>query len=213
MKIYYRIISKDENEQNIVVRYWTDSISEDTLAVDYLTGSIERDNYGHPKHCRTDYNFTLYDSELWKNESKLNEFIINNAPVSWFELKEKVSNNSVNTSITAVKLGKTSSANVTPIVLSSIPPLISDRQFFQQLAIIGIITEEEALNANRAIIPAALLALIEQLPEEQQFDAKMKVSGATQFLRSDPLTNAIGTAFGFTSEQIDQFFIDAAKLI
>lgn len=94
----------------------------------------------------------------------------------------------------------------------AVPQSISDRQFFQQLAVQGVITQDEALQANAAVIPSELMTLINGLPANQQFDAKMKVSGATTFLRSDPLTVAIGTAYGWTSAQIDAFFTAAAAL-
>lgn len=94
----------------------------------------------------------------------------------------------------------------------SIPASISDRQFFQQLAVAGIVTEDEALASNAAVIPAPLLAIIEQMPEDQQFAAKMVVSGATTFDRQHPMTIAIGTAYGMSAEQIDEFFAAAAVL-
>jgi len=93
-----------------------------------------------------------------------------------------------------------------------VPPSISDRQFFQQLAVAGIITEEQALASNAAVIPAPLLAIINAMPAEQQFGAKMLVSGATIFERDNPMTIAIGTAYGWNAEQIDSFFRAAAAL-
>ncbi len=75
-----------------------------------------------------------------------------------------------------------------------VPASISDRQFFQQLAVAGIITEAQALASNAAVIPAPLLAIIEEMPQDQQFAAKMVVSGATVFERNHPITIAIGTA-------------------
>jgi len=92
------------------------------------------------------------------------------------------------------------------------PPPISDRQFFQQLASVGIISEAEALAANAAVIPPPLLAVIEALPAEQQFAAKMLVSGATVFERDHPMTVAIGAAYGWSPAEIDDFFRDAAQL-
>ncbi len=53
-----------------------------------------------------------------------------------------------------------------------VPQSISDRQFFQQLAIQGIITEDEALASNAAVIPPPLLAIIDAMPADQQFSAK-----------------------------------------
>jgi hypothetical protein len=91
-------------------------------------------------------------------------------------------------------------------------PAISDRQFFQQLAVQGIITQADALASNAAVIPPALLTLIAAMPVDQQFNAKMIISGATTFLRNHPLTVSIGAAFGMTPAQIDQFFIAAALL-
>jgi hypothetical protein len=44
-----------------------------------------------------------------------------------------------------------------------------DRQFYQQLAVMHVITEDEALASNAAVIPAPLLAIIDQMPAEQQF--------------------------------------------
>ncbi len=93
-----------------------------------------------------------------------------------------------------------------------VPSSISDRQFFQQLAIAGIITEDQALASNAAVIPAPLLAIISSMPADQQFNAKMIISGATTYERSNPLTIEIGSAYGMSSDQIDEFFRAAAGL-
>lgn len=99
-----------------------------------------------------------------------------------------------------------------PPPLSVTPQTISDRQFFQQLAILGIITQDDALASNAAVIPPPLLAIINAMPMDQQFNAKMIISGATVFERYNPLTVAIGTAYGWTEDQIDAFFVAAAVL-
>ncbi|GEM_PF-2705912 len=101
-----------------------------------------------------------------------------------------------------------SEAALTPLV----PASISDRQFFQQLAISGVITQEQALASNAAVIPPPLLELIDAMPEDDRFGVKMLVSGATVFERRHPITEAIGTAYGWSPEQIDAFFIAAADL-
>lgn len=93
-----------------------------------------------------------------------------------------------------------------------VPQSISDRQFFQQLAVMGIITQDAALASNAAVIPGPLLAIIDQMPADQQFNAKMIISGATVYNRTDDLTIGIGTAYGWTSDQIDAFFTAAAEL-
>lgn len=94
-----------------------------------------------------------------------------------------------------------------------VPESISDRQFFQQLAAQGVITQEDALAAVKiGAIPAALQQVIDGLPPGQQFGASMIVSGATIFQRHHPLTIAIGAASGWTADQIDAFFRAAAVL-
>lgn len=108
--------------------------------------------------------------------------------------------------------GAVFAAPVIPPYVAPVPPTISDRQFFQQLAVAGIITQDQALASNAAVIPAPLLDIINAMPTAQQFAAKMVVSGATTFERAHPMTIAIGTAYGMTSDDIDAFFIAAADL-
>lgn len=95
-----------------------------------------------------------------------------------------------------------------------VPPIISDRQFFQQASIAGIITQQEALAAVKTgEIPTVLQTIVDGIPDSnQRFAAEMLLSGATVFDRNHTLTEAVGAALGWTSEQIDQFFIDAALL-
>lgn len=95
----------------------------------------------------------------------------------------------------------------------NVPQTISDRQFFQQLAIAGVISQEEALAAVKTgDIPAALSGFIAALPDAARFNAEMLLSGATLFQRAHPLTDAIAAAQGMTPEQVDDFFRAAAAL-
>lgn len=94
-----------------------------------------------------------------------------------------------------------------------VPRMISDRQFFQQLAAMGVVTDDEALAAvGPGTLPAALAALIAGLPEDQQFGAKMLLVGAVQFDRQHPMVTVLGQAFGWTSDQIDDLWRAASKL-
>jgi hypothetical protein len=52
-----------------------------------------------------------------------------------------------------------------------VPASITDRQFFQQLAVQGIITQADALAANAAVLPAPLLTLIDAMPTDQQINS------------------------------------------
>lgn len=95
----------------------------------------------------------------------------------------------------------------------NVPQTISDRQFFQQLAIAGVISQEEALAAVKTgDIPAALSGFIAALDDAARFSAEMLLSGATVFQRNHPLTNAVAMAQGMTADQVDEFFRQAAKL-
>lgn len=95
----------------------------------------------------------------------------------------------------------------------TIPQVISDRQFYQQLAVVGLITEIEALAAVKTgDIPPALQELVDALPPEQQFAATMLLAGATTFIRDHPLTIAFGFAFGWMPSQLDDLWIEASKL-
>ncbi|WP_203469724.1 hypothetical protein [Rhizobium rhizogenes] len=94
-----------------------------------------------------------------------------------------------------------------------VPENISDRQFFQQLAISGLITDAEALAAVKTgDIPATMESFIEGLPTDQRFAARMVLCGATQFSRNHPLVAQFGAANAMTSYQIDDLWVDAAKL-
>jgi hypothetical protein len=95
-----------------------------------------------------------------------------------------------------------------------VPQEISDRQFFQQAAVAGVITQAEALAAvQTGTIPAVLQAMVDAIQDaDERFAATMILSGATIFERNHPLTEAIGVGAGWTSEQIDQFFMLASLL-
>ncbi|WP_232629170.1 hypothetical protein [Methylobacterium sp. Leaf118] len=95
-----------------------------------------------------------------------------------------------------------------------VPPIISDRQFAQRLAEIGIITRDEALAfVKRGDVPAALQAAIDAIPgEADRFAADMQVSGATVFERSHPSTLALAQALGWSSAQMDDLWRRAAAL-
>lgn len=96
----------------------------------------------------------------------------------------------------------------------SVPQMISDRQFFQQAAVAQIITQAEALAAvQTGTIPSMLQMIVDGIADpDQKFAATMLLAGATVFERNHPLTEAVGAALGWTSGQIDQFFISAAQL-
>lgn len=96
---------------------------------------------------------------------------------------------------------------------ATVPQTISDRQFFQLLAERGIITEAEALDAvGPGIMPKAMMALIDKLPQDKRFAAKMLVTGASTYERSSPFATLIGQLYGWSDADIDQAWRDANAL-
>ena len=94
-----------------------------------------------------------------------------------------------------------------------VPQAISDRQFFQQLAVMGLISEEEAIAAvSTGTLPPAMAAFVGQLPSDERFAARMALQGATTFLRSNALVGTFGAMQGMTPEEIDNLWRAAALL-
>lgn len=89
MKINYRILSADKTNHAIVVRYWTEVLSEDDLATEFNpNGSIKLDeNNQYPVRCATDYNITLYDYHN-PSEEDIKTAVMDHAPIKWLQLKE-----------------------------------------------------------------------------------------------------------------------------
>ncbi|CAN7337740.1 hypothetical protein LJR090_002566 [Bosea sp. LjRoot90] len=94
-----------------------------------------------------------------------------------------------------------------------VPASISDRQFAQQLAVLGTISEAEALAwAARGDLPAALEVAISALPEGARFNARMLLAAATAYERSHPLVSELGAVMGYDAEDLDQLWRAAALL-
>lgn len=92
-----------------------------------------------------------------------------------------------------------------------VPESVSDRQFFQALALGGMISEAEALAAvQTGALPAPIAAIVDAMPD--QFSARMLLSGATIFRRDHPLTAAFGAVSGKSPAEIDELFRLAASL-
>jgi hypothetical protein len=90
--IKYKIVEVNTNQHSIVVRFYTDIITEAMLATDVLDNVIRR--------CRTDFSFDL--PVPCPQGDALNAFIAARAPVAWFETQEAVLNPAVDTSLAAV---------------------------------------------------------------------------------------------------------------
>lgn len=81
-----------------------------------------------------------------------------------------------------------------------IPQQVTDRQFWQACAQLGIIQETEALAMMQTgVIPATLLTAINTLPTADQFSAKMTIIGERIFMITDPLLVLLAAAMSETS--------------
>lgn len=100
-----------------------------------------------------------------------------------------------------------------PPPVEPVPEEVSDRQFFEELANEGAISEAEALAYVAAgVIPKTLNDAIAELPAAIQFTARMQVIGANNFYRSAPIAETIGQLLGKSGADLDDLWRRAAKL-
>lgn len=92
MNLKYKIIEVYPEQHSIVVRFYTDIITEGMLAVDVLDGVIRRG--------RTDFNIDLPFPAPTGNA--LAELIISRAPSDWLATQEAVLNPVLDTSLSSV---------------------------------------------------------------------------------------------------------------
>ena len=114
MDIKYKIIKVTPADHGIVVRFYSDTISEEDLAIrDPATGEITLDADGNIESCRTDFSITLWATPTLTGEA-LEEKIWSHAPTQWLELLGKVSDASVDTSLSGVTLNTVATKTHTP---------------------------------------------------------------------------------------------------
>lgn len=107
--------------------------------------------------------------------------------------------------------GNVPAVSTAPTTLA--PAAISDRQFFQALALAGAITPDAALAAvMTGQLPAPIAAAVEGLPEAERFAARMLLSGATAFERGHPMVAQLGAALGYDAASLDALWRQAATL-
>lgn len=90
--IKYKIIETNVAEHSIVVRFYTDIITEAMLATDVLNNVIRR--------CRTDYAFDLPIPT--PAGTALHDFIVARAPTAWLHAQEDILNPNIDTSLSAI---------------------------------------------------------------------------------------------------------------
>jgi hypothetical protein len=96
MKIHYKIVEVWPDSHSIVVRYWTDLISEEFLASD-----DQRNEQGSPIRCRSDVSITL--PVPTPEGAELEKIILSNAPRDWLNLLQLVNDPNVDTDLNSIQ--------------------------------------------------------------------------------------------------------------
>jgi hypothetical protein len=95
MNLHYKIVEVWPSDHLIVVRYWTDDLSENFLASD-----LNRNPDGTPVRCRSDVSMTLPVPAPTGKE--LEDMIVRNAPIDWLKTLEKVKAPDIDTTMSEI---------------------------------------------------------------------------------------------------------------
>jgi hypothetical protein len=96
MNIHYKIVELWPDDHLIVVRYWTDVITEEMLASD-----ANRKEDGTPVRCRSDISLNLPIPVPTGND--LDIFLKSAGPIGWLKMLEDVKDPNVNTDTSGIK--------------------------------------------------------------------------------------------------------------
>jgi hypothetical protein len=110
--IKYKIVEVNQAEHSIVVRYYTEKITETMLATDTLDGVIRR--------CRTDYSMDLPIPA--PEGAELEQFIMLRAPADWLASMEKMNDTASPVSMDALVALIGVEKSQEPLVVTSIAP-------------------------------------------------------------------------------------------
>ena len=103
MNIHYRIIKVDPASHGIVVRYFTDKVTEMDLANSLNPdGSVILNADGYPVTTRTDVMISIFDTPAPSNE-EIEKRILMNAPVQWLKLQEDIKDPDVDTKMRDIR--------------------------------------------------------------------------------------------------------------
>lgn len=103
MEVKYRIINVDPSQHSITVRYYTNLLSEDSLATSFNSdGSIARDNDGYPLRCQTDYHINIWKTNPAPTIDEIKTIAGGSAPYDWFKLKHDILDPNIDTSLSVI---------------------------------------------------------------------------------------------------------------
>ena len=103
MNIHYRVIKVDPSAHGLVIRYYTDKVTEMDLANSFNEdGSVKMNADGYPLSTRTDIFMSIYDVPA-PGQEEIDRRIKLNAPVDWLKLQEDIKDPEVNTKMTDLR--------------------------------------------------------------------------------------------------------------
>ncbi|TXM68207.1 hypothetical protein [Methylobacterium sp. WL120] len=109
--------------------------------------------------------------------------------------------------------GKTIEVYTPPVTPPPIPKTITDRQFFAQLALDGVITFDEAEATSDGTMPKLLTDILDQIPDaKQRFLARMLAKNATSYDRDQDLVVYVAGFLKWDAARLDKLWSDASKL-
>ena len=92
MNLHYKIVEVWPQDHLVVIRYWTDALSEEFLA----SNDIRKED-GTPERCRSDVSITLPIPA--PEGAELEKLLISYAPLDWLKTMEKIQAPEIDTSM------------------------------------------------------------------------------------------------------------------
>jgi hypothetical protein len=105
MNLHYKIVEVWPQDHLVVIRYWTDVLSEEVLA----SNDIRKED-GTPERCRSDVSVTLPIPA--PEGAELEKLLISYAPLEWLKTMEKIQAPEIDTSMEGIMKLKDASFTV-----------------------------------------------------------------------------------------------------
>lgn len=105
MNLHYKIVEVWPQDHLVVIRYWTDVLSEELLA----SNDIRKED-GTPERCRSDVSVTLPIPA--PEGAELEKLLISYAPLEWLKTMEKIQAPEIDTSMDGIMKLKDASFTV-----------------------------------------------------------------------------------------------------
>jgi hypothetical protein len=130
MQINYRVLSYNEKDHSMTVRYWTDELSEEELNAFFDEyNNIVYNPDGYPVRTKTDMNITFYNNPNPSSNDIIN-IIEKSAPTLWlYNLEQnKISNTEYSLANVASFVGVSNSLQIDTSNLNNTSTSLSDSE-------------------------------------------------------------------------------------